>query len=58
MRKKIYYIKTFTALVMFALVLPSCQKFLDVNKNLNSPTAVPVSLLLSNAELTISGNVA
>jgi hypothetical protein len=43
---------------MFALVLPSCQKFLDVNKNLNSPTAVPVSLLLSNAELTISGNVA
>jgi len=58
MRKKIYYIKTFTALVMFALVLPSCQKFLDVNKNLNSPTAVPVSLLLSNAELAISNNVA
>ena len=58
MRKKIFYIKTFTALVMFALVLPSCQKFLDVNKNLNSPTAVPVSLLLSNAELAISGNVA
>jgi len=43
---------------MFALVLPSCQKFLDVNKNLNSPTAVPVSLLLSNAELAISNNVA
>ena len=58
MRKKIYYIKTFTVLVMFALVLPSCQKFLDVNKNLNSPTAVPVSLLLSNAELAIARNVA
>ena len=58
MRKKIYYIKTFTALVMFALVLPSCQKFLDVNKNLNSPTAVPVALLLSNAEVAIAGNVA
>jgi hypothetical protein len=58
MRKKIYYIKTFTALVMFALVLPSCQKFLDVNKNLNSPTAVPVALLLSNAEVAIAGNTA
>ena len=58
MRKKIYYIKTFTALVMFALVLPSCQKFLDVNKNLNSPTAVPVALLLSNAEVAIARNVA
>jgi hypothetical protein len=43
---------------MFALVLPSCQKFLDVNKNLNSPTAVPVALLLSNAEVAIAGNVA
>jgi hypothetical protein len=58
MRKKIFYIKTFTALVMFALVLPSCQKFLDVNKNLNSPTAVPVALLLSNAEVAIARNVA
>lgn len=58
MRKKIYYIKTFTALVMFALALPSCQKFLDVNKNLNSPTAVPVALLLSNAEVAIAGNTA
>jgi hypothetical protein len=43
---------------MFALVLPSCQKFLDVNKNLNSPTAVPVALLLSNAEVAIAGNTA
>jgi len=58
MRKKIYYIKSFTALVILALVFASCQKFLDVNKNLNSPTAVPVALILSNSELAIANNVA
>ena len=58
MRKKINYIQLFAALVMFVLVFASCQKFLDVNKNLNSPTAVPVALLLSNAEVAIAGNVA
>jgi len=58
MRKKKYYIHSFTALVMFALVFSSCQKFLDVNKNLNSPTAVPVALILSNSELAIANNVA
>jgi hypothetical protein len=58
MRKKINYIQSFAALVMFVLVFASCQKFLDVNKNLNSPTAVPVALLLSNAEVAIAGNVA
>ena len=58
MRKKIFYINSFTALVMFSLVFTSCQKFLDVNKNLNSPTAVPVSLILSNSEITIANNVA
>jgi len=58
MRKKIYYINSFTALVIFALVFASCQKFLDVNKNLNSPTAVPVALILSNSEIAIANNVA
>ena len=58
MRKKIYYIKSFTALVLFALVFAGCQKFLDVNKNLNSPTAVPVALILSNSELAIANNTA
>ena len=58
MRKKIYYINSFTALVLFALVFAGCQKFLDVNKNLNSPTAVPVALILSNSELAIANNTA
>jgi len=58
MRKKKYYINSFTALVMSALVFSSCEKFLDVNKNLNSPTAVPVSLILSNAEVGLARNVA
>ena len=58
MRKKIFYINSFTALVIFALVFASCQKFLDVNKNLNSPTAVPVALILSNSELAIANNTA
>ncbi len=48
----------FTSFVMFALVQTGCKKYLDVNKNLNNPTAVPVALLLSNAERTISGNLA
>ncbi|HEX7845458.1 MAG TPA: SusD/RagB family nutrient-binding outer membrane lipoprotein, partial [Chitinophagaceae bacterium] len=30
-----------------------CKKFLDVNKNLNDPTKVPVSILLTGAELQI-----
>ena len=58
MRKIKYYINSFTALVMVALVFSSCEKFLDVNKNLNSPTAVPVSLILSNAEVGLARNVA
>ncbi len=58
MRRKNYFIYSITALVMFGAVVTGCKKFLDVNKNLNSPTAVPVSLLLSNCELGISGNVA
>ena len=57
MRRKNYLIHSFTALVMLVAVT-GCKKFLDVNKNLNSPTAVPVSLLLSNCERTIAGNLA
>ena len=43
---------------MLLAVVPGCKKFLDVNKNLNEPTAVPVSLLLSNVERAIAGNMA
>jgi len=43
---------------MLVAGVTGCKKFLDVNKNLNDPTAVPVSLLLSNCERNISNNVA
>jgi hypothetical protein len=57
MRKnKIIY--SFTALAMVAVLGTGCKKFLDVNANLNSPTAVPISLLLSGAERTIGNNTA
>lgn len=35
------------------LMVSGCKKFLDVNQNLNSPTVVPVSVLLTSAERTI-----
>jgi hypothetical protein len=45
-------------IVIAMTVTPSCKRFLDVNKNLNSPTAVPISLLLSNCERNIASNIA
>ncbi len=53
-----HFIYSITALVMLAVAVTGCKKFLDVNKNLNSPTAVPVALLLSNCELGIANNTA
>ena len=58
MRRKIHFIYILTATVMLLAVVPGCKKFLDVNKNLNEPTAVPVSLLLSNVERAIANNMA
>jgi len=55
-RKNLIYF--FTTLIMLVAGVTSCKKFLDVNKNLNDPTAVPVSLLLSNCERNISNNIA
>src|SRR5215510_1446339 len=57
MKRKNLYIYFFTALVML-VGISGCKRFLDVNKNLNDPTAVPVSLLLSNCERNISNNLA
>lgn len=58
MRKRKNIIYSFTALAMLALVGTGCKKFLDVNKNLNSPTNVPISLLLSGAERSIGNATA
>ena len=58
MKRKIRLIYFFTALVMLVAVVTGCKKFLDVNKNLNDPTAVPVSLLLSDCERDIAQNMA
>ena len=58
MRRKNHFIYFFTALIILVAGVTGCKKFLDVNKNLNDPTAVPVSLLLSNCERNIAGNIA
>jgi Starch-binding associating with outer membrane len=58
MRRTNHLIYSFTALIILVAVVTGCKKFLDVNKNLNDPTAVPVSLLLSNCERNIAANTA
>lgn len=58
MRRKNFIKYSFTTLIMLVAVFTGCKKYLDVNKNLNSPTAVPVSLLLSNVERSLAGNMA
>jgi hypothetical protein len=47
-------------LILLVAVVTGCKKFLDVNKNLNSPTPekASVSLLLSSCERAIANNVA
>jgi hypothetical protein len=59
MKRKNQFIYLFLAMVML-VAMPSCKKFLDVNKNLNSPTPdlASVSYLLSSCERAISNNMA
>lgn len=48
--------KVIYLLAAFVFLIGSgCKKYLDVNKNLNNPTVVPVSTLLTSAELS-TGN--
>ncbi len=43
-------------IIVASMVLFSgCEKYLDVNANLNSPTAVPISTLLTSAQQRIGG---
>lgn len=42
-----------TLSIVFLLTATGCKKFLDVNQNLNDPTVVPVSILLTSAEFQI-----
>jgi Starch-binding associating with outer membrane len=60
MKRKIPLIYFFTALVMLIAVVTGCKKFLDVNKNVNSPTPekASVSLLLSSCERALANNMA
>src|SRR5687768_11424860 len=59
MRRK-YFIYPFAALSVLVAVATGCKKFLDVNKNVNSPTpsSVQLSMVLSAAERNISNNLA
>ena len=58
--KRKYLIYFFTALSVLIAVGTGCKKFLDVNKNLNSPTpsSVQLSFVLSAAERNIANNIA
>ncbi|MBA3674143.1 MAG: SusD/RagB family nutrient-binding outer membrane lipoprotein [Chitinophagaceae bacterium] len=42
---------------MILVIGPGCKKYLDVNQNLNDPTVVPVSTLLTGSELAIGNNL-
>ena len=53
--KTILNIFSLTALLV---MISGCKKFVDVNQNLNSPTAVPVSTLLTSAERSIGATFA
>jgi len=59
MKRKNALIYFFTVMVLLSTI-PGCKKFLDVNKNLNSPTPekASVSLLLSRCERDIANNIA
>ncbi|NCI46542.1 SusD/RagB family nutrient-binding outer membrane lipoprotein [Sediminibacterium soli] len=59
MRRK-YFLYSFAALSLLVMAGTGCKKFLDVNKNVNSPTpsSVQLSMVLSAAERNISGNIA
>jgi hypothetical protein len=59
MKRKNHLIYLFTAMVLI-VAMPGCKRFLDVNKNLNSPTPdkASVSYLLSSAERAIANNMA
>lgn len=46
---KIKFVHLLTVMLLFAGT--GCKKYLDVNKNLNDPTLVPVSILLTGAQL-------
>ena len=48
--KKIFFYFLALTVVLF---VTGCKKFLDVNKNTNDPTIVPVAILLTGAELQI-----
>lgn len=52
--KKIIYLFT---VGFFLFIGTGCKKFLDVNQNLNSPTTVPVSVLLTSSQRTIGNAI-
>jgi Starch-binding associating with outer membrane len=53
LNKKILYIVT-AGLLLFGT---GCKKYLDVNQNLNSPTSLPVSVLLTGVERSLGNNM-
>lgn len=52
------FLNTFSVVILLAGGITGCKKFLDVNQNLNDPTSVPISTLLTGAERNIGGSFA
>lgn len=52
------YSKILTVLISIALVFTGCKKYLDVNKNENDPTTVPLSTLLPAAQVSLGNSLA
>src|SRR5688572_24808208 len=52
------FLNTFSFVILLAGGITGCKKFLDVNQNLNDPTSVPLSTLLTGAERNIGGSFA
>jgi len=53
-----YKLNIFKVILPSVLLLGSCKKFLDVNKNINDPIAVPVAILLPDAEKNLANSLA
>lgn len=58
MRRINKFLSFFTVLIAVTALVPGCKKYLDVNQNLNDPTSVPVSTLLTAVEQRIGSSFA
>ncbi|MCZ2460805.1 MAG: SusD/RagB family nutrient-binding outer membrane lipoprotein [Chitinophagales bacterium] len=58
MRRINKYLGSFAIAVSLVTIVPGCKKYLDVNQNLNDPTSVPISTLMTAVEQRIGATFA